>query len=97
MLVSRAGPGWQGVGSEHPVRTGLGHDVQLVGLALEVTVLDVGPGATETAGRAETVGEVLGGLDVEDAVRAHDSIMTLLTIKHKLILLNSNKEMLNDC
>jgi hypothetical protein len=40
---------------------------------------------------------VLGGLDVEDAVRAHDSIMTLLTIKHKLILLNSNKEMLNDC
>jgi hypothetical protein len=71
--------------------------VQLVGLALEVTVLDVGPGAAETAGRAETIGEVLGGLDVEDAVRAHDSIMTLLTIKHKLIILNSNKEMLNDC
>lgn len=52
--------------SEHAVGAGLRHDLQFVGLALEVAVLDSRPRAADVAGGAEPVGKLLGGFDLED-------------------------------
>jgi hypothetical protein len=76
--------------SEQAVRAGLRHELELVGLALEVAVLDPGPAAAVVAGGAEAVGKGLGGLDVEEAVRRHVSMVPHSTIKDKATLLQSN-------
>lgn len=77
-------------GSEDAVGAGLGHDLDLGGFALQIAVFGLAPAAPGPADGAEAVGEVVGGLKGEVAVRRHISIVSAPIVKDKAKLLQSS-------